>query len=74
MNDFERIVRALAAIEDPTVDDRDYSPSAQCGLCDAPDEGEYKHWLNDPLKHEPTCPWRMAKLLIVLWGADDGSP
>lgn len=64
-DEFEQIVRALAAIEDPTVDDRDYSPSADCGLCHAPeDPRDYKHWLDDPMKHLESCPWRMAKLLI----------
>lgn len=62
--DYEQIVRALAAVEDPTVEDRDYAPSSECGLCGASDPGEYKHELDDPLKHRESCPWRMAKLLI----------
>jgi len=56
------IVRALAAIDDPTVADRDYSPAGECGLCDAADEGPdyYAHNLDDPKKHKKDCPWRLA--------------
>lgn len=63
-SEFERIVRALAAIQDPTVDDRDYSPWSQCGLCGVTDPAGYVHEIDDPLKHEESCPWRMARLLV----------
>lgn len=56
----EEIVRALAAIEDPTVDDRDYSPSADCGLCGVADDA-YKHTIHDPARHAESCPWRLAR-------------
>lgn len=72
MTEFERIVRALAAIEDPTVADRDYSPSSECGLCDATDGPRvYEHWLDDPMRHEESCPWRMARLLIARIDGED---
>jgi len=61
----EDIVRALAAIADPTVADRDYSPSSDCGLCHADDGPPYRHKLDDPVNHEPTCPWRMAREYVT---------
>lgn len=47
------IVRKLAAIEDPTVPDRDYPVSLfECGLC----------WAREPeITHDPECPWRLAR-------------
>lgn len=56
----EEIVRLLAAIDDPNVEDRDYAPSAECGLCGAVDPA-YRHIIEDPAKHADTCPWRLAK-------------
>lgn len=61
----EEIVRLLAAIEDPTISDRDYAPSSECGLCDASDGPDYTHRLDDPEKHDATCPWRLARAWVA---------
>jgi hypothetical protein len=60
----EEIVRALAALGDVSVDDRDYSPAGACGLCDTYDHvpgDSYAHELDDPARHAVDCPWRLAR-------------
>lgn len=55
----EEIVRALAAVEDCGVADRDYN-SGGCPLCGAGDK-EYEYHMHEESAHKPTCPWRLAR-------------
>ena len=61
----EEIVRRLAAVEDPSVEDRDYAPAAMCGLCDEGTEA-YKPMAAED--HAPDCPWIQARR----WVAEQG--
>ena len=51
----ECIVRVLAAITDPTVEDLEYAPAATCGLC-----GVRSYGPGATPNHRDDCPWRLA--------------
>lgn len=64
------IVRALAAIEDPTVSTGGpVYDTGECALCDLTTGSDAWLYLDprrdldtgDPANHQPACPWRQAR-------------
>ena len=58
----EEIVRLLAAAEDPAIEDRDYAPAAQCGLCN---QGSAEYTPMRAEDHAPDCPWIQARQWVA---------
>lgn len=57
----EAIVRALAEMDPAVLRDHEWGYHG-CGCCDMPEVlTEDEQVLADPSRHEPDCPWRMAR-------------
>lgn len=72
--ELEVIVRALAEMDPAVLRDGDWDDYLSCGCCDMDEvpKAEEKVVLADPSRHEPDCPWRMAKEWVSRQTDDKG--